>query len=387
MPRRRRQNPNRVTQSTQIASCSRRRSLWRGRMLKDWPRQECAQETRTMNSSIRTLVLLVCLSSVPPLGLAQERRTPFPPATAHEQIQDCLRALWGEPVFWDNNAVAPVNPSVCNLPADQIDQTLKRQHVIAFRLSNAVLLANAWGFDQQSGALRYQWKTPEINIRVLPRVLPGGRTPTDAELREVADAVLKRSHLTPLTCPLKASEKEKGRLAFNILVWVEKLHVGSDQESAVALLGNSDPDHEELMNPGRLVYGDLKDGRFDYQWESPLVNTVLFQFGFANLLRNGNLQILLTSDLGAGRHTAFYAFDLDGREIASDNSTCGAFDNLSVHSAVACPIITNTGINVVDTSSGPKELVATDESGKKLRYVFRGGRYRRVSGPHSRPKA
>ena len=344
----------------------------------------------SMIPSIRTLVLFVCLSSVPSLGLAQQGHAPFLPATAHEQIQNCLRALWREPVFWDNNAVAPVNPSVCDLPPDQIDEALKRQHVIAFRLSNAVLLADAWGFDQQSGALRYQWKTPEIDIRVLARVLPGGRTPTDAELREVADAVLKHSHLTPLACPLQASEGRRGRLAFNILVWVEKLHVGSQQESVVALLGNSDPDHEDLINPGRLVYGDSKDGRFQYQWESPLVNTVLFQFGFADLLRNGNLQILLTSDVGAGKHTAFYAFDLGGREISRQDSpgasTCEAFPDYGVF-ATGCPIMTDTDTEVVGTVSGPKELVTTDESGKKLRYVFKGGRYRRGSGPHSRPKA
>jgi hypothetical protein len=35
----------------------------------------------------------------------------------------------------------------------------------------------------------------------------------------------------------------------------------------------------------------------------------------------------------------------------------------------------------LDTVSGPKELIATDESGQKVRYVFKDGRYQQFPAP------
>jgi hypothetical protein len=48
----------------------------------------------------------------------------------------------------------------------------------------------------------------------------------------------------------------------------------------------------------------------------------MFQDGFVDLLGNGRLQIILTSVFGMGNYTGFYAFDLDGRELSRQSSTC-----------------------------------------------------------------
>jgi hypothetical protein len=318
---------------------------------------------------------------------------------SHEEVQDCLRDLWEKPVFWDQATVAPVNPSVCKAPPDKVDEALKQQHLIAFRVSNAVLLTSERSFDKNYRSNYYKWETPELNIRFLDRLIPGGRQPTEAELHEVADVVLKRSHLVPLSCPFKASEGQVGRLALNIYVWIHKMHPGSEQESAIVLLADSDADHEMVVGTGRIVHGELQDGHFQYRWESPLVYTSMFQSGFVDLLRNGNLQIILTSPNFGKHYTVFYAFDLDGREISRDPSTCGAFSNLTTHSTIACPIQTDSDIEIVDTANGPKELHTIDgsENGidptvavKDIRYAFRNGHYevvmsKSVKGTAARP--
>jgi hypothetical protein len=256
------------------------------------------------------------------------------------------------------------------------------------------LLTYEGNFDKNNVPLSYRWKTPEINIRMLDRLLPGGRQATKAELHDVSDTVLHRSHLVPLTCPFEASEGQIGRLAVNIFVWIHKMHPGSEQESVIVLLADGDADHEMALGTGRFVYGELQDGHFQYLWESPLLEASMSGSAFVDLLSNGNLQIILTSNVGMGNHTAFYAFDLNGREISRDVVNCEAFGNLTTQSAVACPIMTDTEIEIEDgdTAGGPKALVTVDESDKKIRYVFNGAQYeqfprRKAAKPPSVPRA
>lgn len=342
-----------------------------------------------MNNSLRGVLLLTLLFARAYPALSQEQSASL---SAHEQIQDCLRELWGQPVFWDSRAVAPVDPSLCKVPQDKMEAALQQQHIISFRLPNAVLLASESAFRQESGPFRYEWKTPAIKIRVLPRVTPGSRKPTEAELHEFAEVILKHSHLAPLTCPFKASEGQPGRLAFNIFVEIHKMHPGADQESVVVLLADSDAEQETVLGAGRLLYGELQEGRLRFRWESPLLETAMSKVGFVDLLGGGNLQIMLTSVFGMGNHTALYVFDLNGREISRQASTCEAFADWDRHSAVACPIATETDIEIKGGATDPKDLVATEASGKKVRYVFKEGHYQEAPAlggrrPPSVPRA
>jgi tetratricopeptide (TPR) repeat protein len=84
-----------------------------------------------------------------------------------------------------------------------------------------------------------------------------------------------------------------------------------------------------------------------------------------------------------GNHTAFYAFDLDGHELSKQLSTCEAFSDLDPHSVVACPISTETDIEIKDSTGRAKVLLATDASGKKVRYLFKDGRYEQFSVPRA----
>lgn len=294
--------------------------------------------------------------------------------SAHELVQDCLRQLWSLPVFWDQRAVAPIDPSVCEAKPQEMEQALKAQHFLAFHTSNALLLVQENSFDKSSGPFQYLWKTPTIDIRVAPRVTAESRPPTEAELHEIASALLKQSHLVPLTCPFK-SDGQLGRLAFTMLIEIHRMRPGSPQESVIALMADSDPDQETVLGGGRIAYGLLENHHFEFRWESPLVEASMFQSGFVDLLRNGNLQIILTSNIGMGNHTAFYAFDLDGRELSRQPVNCEAFSDLAKHSPAACPVLTETTVQIEDTASGPKELLATDEGGKKIRYRFVSSRY------------
>jgi hypothetical protein len=72
-------------------------------------------------------------------------------------------------------------------------------------------------------------------------------------LHDFRDKILKRSHLAPVTCPFKTSEGQIGRLAFNIFIEIHKMHPGSQQESVIALLTDSDADHETVLGAGRFV--------------------------------------------------------------------------------------------------------------------------------------
>ena len=302
-------------------------------------------------------------------------------AESHEETQACLGALWGKPVFWDQSAVVPVDSSVCKAKPEDVEQALKQQHILVFHLSNAALLTSETKFDKNNTPFSYLWRTPVITIRVLPRVTPGSRRPTDDEVKEFAEIILKRSHMPPLTCPFKPSEGQIAHLAFNVFIEIHKMHPGSEQESVIALLADSDPDHETVLGTGRLVYGELEHGRLSIRWESPLLESAMSQLGFADLLGDGSLQIMLTSVFGMGNHTAFYAFDLDGHEISRQSSTCEAFSELAAQSVAACPISTESDIKITGNANGPKELLATSESGKRVRYVVKNMHFEEAQGP------
>lgn len=300
------------------------------------------------------------------------------PARSHDHVQTCLGAVWGKPVFWDRSAVAPIDSSVCTAKPDDLERVLKQQHILVFRLPNAVLLTSDARFDSSNTPFNYLWKTPAISIRVIPRVTSGSRPPTDAELKDFSEVLLKRAHMPPLTCPFKPSDGEIARLAVNVFIEIHKMHPGSDQESVVALLSDSDADHETVLGAGRLVYGELEGGRLQVRWESPLLEAAMAQLGFVDLLGAGNLQIMLTSVFGMGNHTAFYAFDLDGHEISRQNATCEAFSDLAAQSFIACPISTESDIKITGPGNGPKELLTTTESGKKVRYVLKSAHFEEV---------
>lgn len=250
-----------------------------------------------------------------------------------------------------------------------MEQALKEQHFIVFRLSNAVLLVQEGSFDKNYANSYYRWKTPEIIIRVVPtdRNNPGSRAPTETELHEVGDAVLRRSHLPPLNCPYVASEGEVGRMALSIFVEIHRLHINSEQESVVARVVASDPEPDRPTSEGRIVYGELQGGHFRYLWESPLLGGGNLSPAFRNLLHNGNRQITVTSEIGMtkpeySRVYAFSAFDLDGTEISRQPFPCEFYDydQLAKHSATACPIV---------------------DSDDKVHYVIRDGHYVQVRGP------
>ncbi len=334
-----------------------------------------------MNRHLSSCLFIATLLFTDAVLAQQSSRSASP--KSHEEVQTCLGALWGKPIFWDQAAVAPVDLSICTAKHDDVEQALKQQHILAFRLPNAVLLTSDTRFDKNNAPFNYLWTTPTINVRVLPRVTPGSRPPTEAELKEFAEVLLKHSHMPPLTCPFKPSEGQIARLAFNVFIEIHKMHPGSEQQSVIALLADSDADHDTVLGTGRLVYGELQEGHLHVRWESPLLEAAMSQLGFVDLRGNGSLQIMLTSVFGMGNHTAFYAFDLDGHEISRQSSTCEAFSDLAAQSVTACPISTESDIQITGSGNGPKELLATTESGKKVRYVFKNTHFEEVPGSKS----
>ena len=340
-----------------------------------------------LNRSIKQLLLL----AVTLWGCCAIAEQPEAAAIApHDQVQDCLRKLWGKPVFWDSRAVAPVDPSVCSAPPGKIEDALKAQHLSVFHLPNAVFLTSADSFTPSGMGLYYRWKTPAIDIRVVPLTLPDSRKPGEAELRQIGDAVLQRSHSVPLTCPFVDNSEGIGQLALTIEIDIHKMHPGSARESAIALVVNTDPQLDKVAGTARIVYGELEDGGFKYLWETPLLYSSFGQWGYEDLLRNGNLQIRMSSSWGSNeQYTLLYAFDLDGREITRQNDTCQVMDQFALdhnQNATVCPIYADS-VDVLASAKGPKELRVVDGSAnqvdptksvRKLRYTYTNGRYQVV---------
>jgi len=331
-----------------------------------------------LNESIRGLLIL----SASLWGCCAGAQQPATSILPHDQVQDCLRRVWGKPVFWDSRVAELSDSSICGTPADKLDQALKGQHLKAFHLTNAVLLTADDAFTSNRMNLYYRWKTPSLGIRVQPLTQPDSRQSTDAEMQQIADGTLQHSHLVPLASPFDGNAEGIGELAVTIDIDIHKMHSGSDRESAIALVVDTDPEHDYIFGAGRIVYGELKNGEFTYLWETPLLAYWRARLGYVDLLRNGNLQIDVTSAWGSNmQYTVFYDFDLDGSEITRQSDTCTAMDALTIdhnRNAAVCPMYGEA--DLVEGGEGPKEMVVTDEKGKRARHGFSGGRYQRIGG-------
>jgi Tetratricopeptide repeat len=354
--------------STRIHSDSQSFTPGREKILQKLKRSPVGVKGGNLNPFICRFLLLFYLFSILHPTSAEGGGSASVLGSAQDQVQDCLRELWSKPVFWDRNAIAPVDPSVCKAEPAKMEQALKEQHLVAFRLSNAVLIVQEGSFDKNRANSYYRWKTPEIILRVVPtdRNNAGSRPPSETELHEVGDAILKKSHLPPLDCPYVASEGEIGRMALSIFVEIHRLHINSEGESVVARVVASDPEPDRTTGEGRIVYGELQGGHFQYQWESPLLGGSSLSPAFRNLLHNGHRQITVLSQIGISKPEhdsiyAFFAFDLDGTEISRQPPPCEFYDYdlLAKHSATACPLV---------------------DSDEKTHNVIRDGRYVQVQG-------
>ena len=163
-------------------------------------------------------------------------------------------------------------------------------------------------------------------------------------------------------------------IRYAIVVDVVPLGGKPATESVVAVLGVEN----ELR---RIAFGRLTNGRFECQWDSPIIGGRDLEVGYSDLDGDGWKEIIVSSEEGMKLPwRSFVAFSHTGQELTRE-SVCdsGATRGYS-DGAAACPLMGRSFEIRAVKGSRAKEIISTgsvedDEARFEHTYRFVKGRY------------
>jgi hypothetical protein len=120
--------------------------------------------------------------------------------------------------------------------------------------------------------------------------IPGSRSLDASERKDVFEAVVREARTVPVVTPL-ASDTGTDSAKIRVLVRMDAHSLGGGVESVVAVVA------EEFGGPGRLVYGEKRDGRYVGLWDSPLFRTGYIRMGYRDVDGDGREEIFVNATI------------------------------------------------------------------------------------------
>lgn len=204
--------------------------------------------------------------------------------------------------------------------------------------------------------------------------IPGSRTLSESELKEVETKILHDGRLIPVEEPI--SRTGVFEIPLELTVDCHRLSPKSP-ESVVATL-----QERPVSNPGRLYYGEFRNGHFELLWDSPIIHARLLHMGYMDVDGDGIQEILLNS-FAPGNVTfpAVAVLDRKGNELTRQNEcdiTGLELYGADEHGAdTVCPIL-GEDFRLLDPVNGKRDLAVGrleyQGSGTQI-FRLQGGRY------------
>jgi len=167
---------------------------------------------------------------------------------------------------------------------------------------------------------------------------------------------------------MRATEPSGG-LTVKVGVWIAARQLGPDRREVVALWGR-------LNGWRRLVYGELRNGRFTMAWESPVLTGISPSIRRPDVNADGQPEIATESVFGfRPTATMLSVFTVDGDELTRQEECMTDLMELQGF-AVACPVIDEV-VRFEEGGNGRLDILVDGDEGPS-RYVLVGNRYRRI---------
>lgn len=221
---------------------------------------------------------------------------------------------------------------------------------------------------------RVRWKRLSVVTKVQEWArFPGTRGPTPHEAETVRSLVLKQARTPPLLTPFSpGADGETATLEVVIAMNVARLSA-SPVESVIAF-------YNAEGGIARLVYGEIREGKYELLWDSPLFRTQLLEFGYRDMDGDGVQEILLSSHYGR-ESTMFTVFDSKGHELTRQ-AQCEVDFTLGYTEEGGVCAITGKAIELEVRADGKRDIVVMGRLGstredqhKSYRYSLVDGRY------------
>lgn len=202
------------------------------------------------------------------------------------------------------------------------------------------------------------WKGVTVKFSVKPwEVIEGSRQPSPSELEQISSAALKTVRPSLGVEPPVAKKTEDGhqadstaRINLELLFDIRSLSPAGP-ESIIGVL------REEMggVGDGRLIYGEFRDGKPVFLWDSPRLTTRLLNLKYRDVNHDAVEEILSMGFLPSrGTIGDLVIFTVRGKELTRQPGRPEGFTG---------PIITGGEVKFVpDGHGGPDLLEVPDES-------------------------
>jgi len=235
-----------------------------------------------------------------------------------EPTLDCIRRVYGKPAIWDASVRFWKEPVIPECPASRpaLVDTLAAFGFRIFDAQDFVFIIASKLFQPQDPLDRphAQLKWTKIKIHFnLQTLHENDETPANA--REIATEILQRARMIPfnMSAVMNDGFPTPGAVEtdLNIALWVGQL--GPKLGQSVIALINDRPD----FSTARMVYGEMRDGKYVMLWDSPLFNVRHADVYFRDVNGDGTKEIVIESmSYGVKEYPMLVIFDKDGRETS-----------------------------------------------------------------------
>jgi hypothetical protein len=277
----------------------------------------------------------------------------------------CAQKVLGKVVLWQDIFYgardADSTPKLaCPMGRDEFIAALQKEEAISLFEDGPFAFVVTTGYSAQrkpNTFYGYKFKRLPIlfNVRNAQRV--GSRKITEKELQTIASAILRETRGLEVLWAIGNSPEADcmtGEEQIRVELEVEARSLGKDgPEAVIAALRTSPCNDESELKPmyfsdvTRLIYGEMKNGRYEMKWDSPLLSAPSDWITFRDLNGDGIDEIVVWPPNGEGikqwneeddyaYSAGLVAFDRAGNEL-----TRGEFcsQDMAYSEERACPIL------------------------------------------------
>lgn len=238
--------------------------------------------------------------------------------------------------------------------------------------------------------VRSRWKRLSIVPKAQNwRAMPGSRGLSDEEREAISNVILREARTVPLVTPM-APGRDGETATIEVMLWLDshRLAPGS-AESVVGILGESG-------GAGRLIYGEMREGKYEILWDSPLFSTGFLGLSYQDMDGDGTEEIVVGADevMGGGPNKMgqLSVWDRKGREITRQEPCEISLLSGYTKEGAACPI-QGTWMEIDPREGGKSDILVRGRPGwyedvdsqKVFRYRLLNGRYVVAPDAHKKP--
>lgn len=289
----------------------------------------------------RRLALVLCFALLCPGLVSGQETIHRHGATPLDHFLLCAREVLGRPVAAHPSLYeSRWKPPECNRDATALRDSLHRSGVVLFEGTWIYLVLTAALPSVAKGAGRLEVRAQIQNWGEIP----GSRQPTAAERALVSDAIFRDARLISYRGVDLGNATM--RLEPELTIDIHRLRQSGPESVMAALTRNG--------APGRLVYGELQDGKYRLLWDSPFYDVWLGAMSYLDLDADGTQEILLAGRWD--RSSKLSVLSLDGREL-SRQSPCEFEQLMDGYTADGslCPLIGDP-IDILPATNGLVEI-------------------------------